>query len=492
MKNKSRLIITIITISIFLFTTVGFAAYNARMSTAGNVYVKGNGEIAITNVVLDSYSNLENPTNPSFTKDNITFDLTFNVASNSSLGDDYKAEYSITLSNTTFYDYEFASAAFVPSVETNNNQNMRVTYDVQGITMGDIIPKLTTKTFTLIIIMYPTAPGSYNVTGGSNVEVEQEDVTQTGSLLASLPSNSSVNLRNGNVRDKVTVTVMNSFDTAKGFSFSINNSNFKLVDSNGNNLGNLSVPANTTQTYDVYFQKSNSNMTFATDNQTANLVFVKNDGSANLGSVKILVDKDPTLLDSEAPIISDVQATFVADNGKVNLTWSATDINNITGFIVDVCNSSNVCTEHTTGSSSRNYTVTGLENGSYYFKVYGIDSKQNNGKEQATSCNTNSGYCSQSTSATYTWVFNVTYNLDNYVTKNSGPDTVVIGDTFTARYTLSNNRQYNQVTVTMGGRTLTSGSGGYTWNQNNNTMTITNVTGHINVTITTSSNNICG
>ncbi len=492
MKNKLNLIVSLIAISIFLFTTVGFAAYNARTTITGNVYVKGNGEIAITNVVLDSYSNLVNPTNPSFTKDSITFDLTFNVQSNSNLGDDYKAEYSITLSNTSFYDYEFASALFTPSVETNNNQNMRVTYDVEGIEIGETIPMLTTKTFTLIINMYPTAPGQYNVTGDSSVEVEQEDVTQTGSLLASLPSNSSVNLRNGNVRDKVTVTVMNSFDTTKGFNFSINNSNFKLVDSNGNNLGSLSIPANTTQTYDVYFQKSNSSMTFATDNQTSNLMFVKNDGTTNLGSVKILVDKDNTLLDSEAPIISDVQATFVADNGKVNLTWSATDINNITGFIVDVCDSNDSCTEHTTGSSSRNYTVTGLENGTYYFKVYGIDSKQNNGKEQATSCETTSGYCSKSTSSTYTWVFNVTYNLDSYVTKSSGPDTVVIGDSFTARYTLSNNRQYNQVTVTMGGQTLTSGSGGYTWNRNNNTMTISNVTGHINVTITTSSTNVCG
>ncbi len=491
MKNKLNLIVTLITVSIFLFTTIGYAAYGARVGVTGNVYVKGNGEIAITSVVLDSYSNLSNPTTPTFTKDSITFDLNFNVASNSNLDDDYYAVYDITLSNTTFFDYEFASAVFTPSVETINNQNMTVTYDVSGVEIGEVIPKLTTKTFTLTINMYPKTPGNYNVGGESNVDVEQEEVEPTGSLLASIPKNSQVSLRNGAVRDKVTVTVINSYDIAKGFSFSINNSNFKLVDSNGNALGSLTVPANTTQTYDVYFEK-NGNIAFATDYQTANLIFNKNDGNLSLGSVKILVDKDTTLLDDEAPIISDVQATFVADNGKVNVTWSATDVNNITEFIVDVCNSSNECTSHNTGSSSRNYQATGLSNGTYYFKVYGIDSKGNNGKTQATGCDTTAGYCSKSTSSTYTWVFSVTYNLDGNVTKASGPDTVVINDSFTATFTLGNNRQYNQVTVTMGGNTLTSGSGGYTWNANQNRMTINSVTGNIVVTITTSSTSNCG
>lgn len=491
MKNKLNLIVTLITISIFLFTTIGYAAYGARLGFTGNVYVKGNGEIAITNVVLDTHSNLSNPTAPVFTKDSITFDLNFNVASNSNLDDDYYATYEITLSNTTFYDYEFASAVFTPSVETLNDQNMTVSYDVDGIDIGENIPKLTTKTFTLTIHMYPKAPGNYNVGGESNVDVEQEAVEPVGSLLASLPKNSQVNLRNSNVRDKVTVSVINSFDTAKGFNFSINNSNFKLVNANGNTLGSLTIPANTTQDFDVYFEK-NGNISFATDYQTANLVFNKNDGSTNLGSVKILVDKDETLLDDQAPIISDVQASFVADNGKVNVTWSATDINNITDFIVDVCNSSNECTSYNTGSTSRNYTATGLSNGTYYFKVYGIDSKGNNGKTQATTCTQSEGYCSRSTSSNYKWVFDVTYNLDNYVTKSSGPDTVVINNSFTATFTLGNNRQYNNVTVTMGGNTLTSGSGGYTWNANQNRMTINSVTGDIVVTITTSSTgNIC-
>ena len=483
MKNKLSLIVSIITVSIFLIMTVGYAAYGAHMNITGSTTFKANGEIAITNAVLASYSNLTNPQDPVFDKESITFDVTFNVENNSDLDKEYQAVYDITISNTTFFDYEFASAVFTPSVETLNNQNLRVTYDVTGIGIGEIIPSLTTKTFSLILNMYPQDTGEYNVGGESGVVVEQEQTQPTGNLLASLPGNSQVNLRNGTIRDYVTVTVINSFDTAQGFNFSINNSNFKLVDSNGNNLGNITIPANTTQTYNVYIQQSN-NLTFATDYQTANLLFHKSGSNVNLGSVKILVDKDTTLLDSEAPLISNVNATYVADKGKVNLTWSATDVNNISYFIVESYKSSDdsLVDTYNTPDSSRNYQVTGLDDGSYYFKVYGVDSKRNNGKTQATTCTTSEGYCSRSTSSSYQWVFTVTYSVGDNATKNSGPDTVVVNESLTATFSASGfMANLNTPTVTMGGVTLTSGQNGYRYN--NGTVTIDHVTGNVTISI---------
>lgn len=487
MKNKSRLIITIITISIFLFTTVGYAVYGAKVRTQGSVYFGKNGEIAITNVSLTSNHNLQNPEDPTFTKDSINFNLNFTVPSNSALDDEYSATYNITISNTSFYDYSFASAVFNPSIETTNNQNMDVSYELSGIEVGEIIPELSTKTFAITIYMYPKTTGDYNVSGGTNVNVNEEDEEPTGNLLGSIPSNSSVNLRGNTVRDKVVLTVINTYDTNQSFNLSINNSNFKLVNASGNNLGTLTVGANSTQTYDVYIERK-SGVTFATNQQNVNLTFITANGNHSLGSVKVLVDKDETLLDSEPPIISNVNATFVAQNGRVNLTWDATDINNITDYIIDTCDSNDNCSSQNTGSSNTSFTVTGLSNGTYYFKVYGIDSKGNNGKNKATDCSTSSGYCSRSTSSTYTWVFTVTYSLGTNISKSSGPDTIAIGETLTAVFTVSGNRNFNNISATMGGNALTRNRG-YTWSTNNSTgtMTIPNVNGNITINITATS-----
>ena len=486
MKNKYRLIITIITIFIFLFTTIGYAVYGARVTTQGSVYFGKNGEIAITNVTLTSNNNLQNPEDPTFTKDSINFNLNFNVPSNSALDDEYSATYSITISNTSFYDYEFASAVFNPSIETTNNPNMNVLYELSGIEVGETIPELSTKTFSITIYMYPTTPGDYNVSGDTNVNVTEEDEEPTGNLLGSIPSNSSVNLRGSTVRDKVVLTVINTYETTQSFDLSISNSNFKLVNANGNNLGTLTVGANNTQTYDIYIERKNG-VSFATNQQNVNLTFITANGNTSLGSVKVLVDKDETLLDSEPPIISNVNATFVAENGKVNLTWDATDINNITDYVVDTCDSSNNCSSQNTSSSNTSFTVTGLSNGTYYFKVYGIDSKGNNGKNKATDCTTSSGYCSRSTSSTYTWVFDVTYNLTNI--SKSGADTAVIGTQYTATLSVSGNYNLpNSITINMNGNNLTSG---YSYNSNNGRITINNVTGPITITARATGGGIC-
>ena len=47
MNKKQSLIITLITISIFLFTSVGFAIYNVNLSINGTSLFNKNGEIFI-------------------------------------------------------------------------------------------------------------------------------------------------------------------------------------------------------------------------------------------------------------------------------------------------------------------------------------------------------------------------------------------------------------------------------------------------------------
>ena len=478
--NKYRLIVSLITLFIFLFTTIGFATYNMNLTATGSVYFKKNGVVAITNVVLSDSSNLSNSGTATFTNDSISFDLEFNVASASNLDDDYYAEYTITLSNASFFDYAFASSVFTPSVETVNNQDMNVSYDISGITLGEIIPPLTTKTFTLKISMYPVTPGTYSVSGGTEVETETEPTQETGSLLASIPNNSSVNLRGSTVRDKVVMTVINSYDTAKNFTVAINNSNFKLVDSGGTTLSNMTILANTTQTYDVYIERKNG-VKFATDSQVVNLTFNNGTSNNHLGSVTVLVDKDQTLLDDKPPKISDIQATFVAQNGKVNLSWSATDVSGIDHFIIKAIKTDDdSVTTFTTTNSNTSYQTTGLTNGTYYFQIVGVDTKQISGESYFSDCNnTTEGYCSRSTSATYTWTFDVTYDLSNLSMASGVSTTAIIGETYSGRIQSSGVYSLpSSITVIMNGQTLTSG---YSYSNSNGNITVNNVTGPITI-----------
>ena len=70
---------------------------------------------------------------------------------------EYSATYEITMSNTSFYDYAFASSIFTPSVETTNNTDLEVVFTLEGIEFGEIIPSGETRTFTAIFNMYAFA-----------------------------------------------------------------------------------------------------------------------------------------------------------------------------------------------------------------------------------------------------------------------------------------------------------------------------------------------
>ena len=441
------------------------------------------GVVAITSVTLSDYSNLQNPVTPTFTDDSVSFDLNFNVQSNSNLDDDYYAEYDVTITNDTLEDYVFASSVFTPSVATSTNTDMDVEYIIDGIEAGDIIPSEDSATFKIRIVMYPKATGNYNVTGGTDIVVE-EDGTQTGNLTASIPRNSQIDLRGSTVRDKVTVTVVNDYDESKTFTFTISNSNFKLVDSNGTAIGNFTISASTTDTYDIYIERK-SGVTFATTQQSVNMVFSTGSGNASLGNVKILVDQDTTLLDDEAPIISGVSVSVSNTNGNATISWSATDVSSIDYFLIDAYDTSDqLAYSYQTSNDNTSYTATGIAEGTYYFKVYGVDTKGNNGKLQATTCSTSaSGYCSRSSDTLCKWVFSVTYSLGNNVTKRSGNDTVNRGNTLSASFSASGlGASLNTPTITMGGNQLSSSS--YTWSSGN--LSVPNVTGDLVINVTAS------
>ena len=175
MKNKYRLIISTITLSIFILMSVGFAIYGSHLAISGTATFSKDGGVSITNAVLVSSSNMIDPQDPTFTANSITFNLNFNVKNNGHLSDDYSAVFQITIENDSVYDHDFTSSTFTPSLETANNEDLDVTYTVSGIEAGEVIPSKSTKTFTVTFNMYPKKPGDYNVSGGSDVITEPEE-----------------------------------------------------------------------------------------------------------------------------------------------------------------------------------------------------------------------------------------------------------------------------------------------------------------------------
>ena len=483
MNNKPRLIITVVTFLAFALMSVGFATYRVRLNVAGVATFTKNGKIAITNVALVSSSNITDPQDPVFTDDSIDFNLNFNVHNHNELTQEYSATFEVTLSNTSFYDYHFASAAFTPSVETTNNDNLEIAYTVENIEVGDVIASGETKTFTVVFNMYPKNPGDYNVSGETIVELEQGDVPVSYSLLASIPNNTTIDLRN-QTSERVTVSVINTYPESKTFTLSNSGSSFTLTNTRDNPLGTLTINANSTTDFDIYVKRKNG-ATFPSSPQRINLFFTPTGGTrTNIGTVTIKVPVDLTINDEEPPLISDVQAERVNEIGKVKVSWSATDATGIDHFIIEAYNSnSGLIDTITTTNSNTEYTFSNLEEGTYYFQVYGVDSStnHNNGRTSASKCTTDEGYCSRSAASSFSWTFTVTNNCSNCTF--TGGSTVTLGDTYTATvragnwYTLP-----NTITVTMGGTTLNANS--YTYSQNNGTISIPNVTGNLNIQVT--------
>lgn len=492
MKNKERLIVTLIAIAIFGFINVGYATYNLRIGNSGEVSFGTQGNIAIDSVRLVANNNLRNPVDPVYTDDSISFDLNFVVSSRSDIqSKTYNATYEVTIKNDSFYDYAFASSVFQPSIETSSNENMVVTYSIDGIELNEIIESGESRTFTIRIDMFPSATGSFNVTGDAGVGVEEKD--EEGSLLASIPRNSTGDLSGDNQITKVTATVINSYKNGKTFTFSLSNKNFALVDRNGNPLGSFSIDSNSEQTYDLYIKK-NTDKTFPTDTQSMNVYFDPVDGSRqSMGVVLITVDQDISLVDDEAPEVWDVSSTFLADKGSVQVDFSGED--NLSGvafytietYKVNGSSETKVATNRTQADET-SIVITGLSDGNYYFKVYGTDNvNQTATSSQISSCTTSRGKCSKSSTSNYKWTFSITNNLTN--ASSNGSSTIDYGETYTA--TISGTGNYNSpssLTVTMGGETLTAGSN-YTYNADSGSLSIPNVTGDI--TITGSGRNTC-
>ncbi len=482
-RRRLQIILAVALVAVLGFMTIGFAGYGQILDTSGSILVQPQGTVRITNV---EYLGGDHSTgSPTFSDTSIDFGLTF-TRGNVGNGDVFTATYRITIKNDTFYNQVFAIPDYSPVIRDSNNNvisDAELGYRLDGIANGDSIPTGATKTFNIVFTFAPTTDGNYTIDGDADVEFSDE---QTGKMFASISGTTTGDLRGDNTCANFTVSVINTFDYARDFTFSlVNNSNFTISN------GARNIAANTTQNYTVSVCETNPDTQYANSYERAN-IYVNSAGitSINAGRITLLVDQAVVIHDEDAPVVSGLTATRQTDEGNVLLTWNAEDESTISHFTVLVYNNNNrLLNTFNTSDDETSYMVTGLSDGSYYFKVYGTDAAGNTATQaEINSATTSSGHATRSSTTTFTWNFTITYNLTRVVSTNTA-STIKLGQTYstTLRGKNGNNSHPQTVTITMGGSRLSNSA--FTYNSDTGALTIPNVTGNLN--ISASINNGC-
>lgn len=514
---KINIAMSILLVGVLSFVSVGYALYGQTLNLAGTTTLKPQGKIAITNVELVSSKNVKEGSIPAFTDDSVDFNLTFEKAEGST-EENYQAVYSITIDNGTFYKYDFNLANFQPVIKNSSGIEVDpnyLQYTLDGISLGDTIPAGETVTFTLTLDFTPEEDDTYSVDGNMNTELEEQP---HGSVLGSIPENASGDLRESENKDvtDVIVTVINTYQSQRTFTLGITDtSHFKLVDSSGNDLDSFTIDGGTTNQYTVYIKRV-ANAKYSEDVYTTNITLSYGDViNSNCGAISIQVDKEE-IQDTTPPEISNLTVTVndatsetTTDTkvGSVTLNWRGNEPESAVEkyFIVVYKDNSTTGTTYETDDNNPQYTITGLEDVSYYFKVYGRNTKKViPSSEQISSCN--DSYCAKTTSTAYKWHYSISLtnssNIDSIsptavnrgknttvtITPKSTTTTDTCGNETTSTYTLS-----NTITVKMGGNNMSSGTGAgqyefsrSTTGTKTGTLKLYGVTGNIEITATAS------
>ncbi len=521
---KVNIAMSVLFIVVLSFISLGYALYGQTVNITGSSSFGTQGVIAITDVTLTSSKNVRSDSIPEHTADAIDFNLTFEKAQGST-ETDYQAVYSISIDNGTFYDYDFSLAAFQPII-TNSRTGENVdpsalSYKLEGINLGDSIPAGETVTFTLKLDFTPPDDGTYGVEGNMGTELEEQP---HGSVLGSIPDNSTADLRESENNNLVpiTVTVINSYQSPRTFTLGISDSShFELVDSNGNALSGITIQGGETVPYTIYVKRVD-NAVFSQEYFTTNITLSYADVlNSDCGNITIRVDKQ-VIVDTTPPEISDLTVTIndatsetTTDNnvGSITLNWRGIEAETAVKryFIVIYKDGTqlgevrNTETLNPSNPTKPQATFTGLADGNYSFKVYGENTQDiAPDPTQISSCNDN--YCSQTTSTQYKWHYTISLTDSPNVSisptaVNRGKNVQVTltpgtyqksggtcGGTTTETYTLA-----NTVTVTMGGNTISTGNGAgqYTYSRTTTgnktgTLNLYGVTGDVTVKVSVS------
>lgn len=472
-KNYHFIIVMVFIITIS-FITVGFALYDELLPISGNIIVKKYGVLEITNITLLSSSNVQSTAVPSFDKKNATFNIVFNGSEGI-----YQVVYQIEVTNKGSSNYIYSSFDYNPTITSENTTGVgSMSIDVSGIENGDVITPNEVKVFTVTMNLTVTdSTTTYFVAVDANVE----STNDTQGRLAAAVSPNTGNLQAPNTLASFSIDIINTYTMVKTVNLVSSNSNFLVVDSSGNELSSINISPNTTQTYSFYLKKKN-NAVFLSNTEKTTILLKSNDNTIQCGTLTVNVDiyVEP---DTTIPTVGNVMITINNTIGSFTSSWSRIDTggSNITNYTVLLYDSSNtLISTSNTDSDVTSYTHTDITAGTYYIIVYGTDEAGNTGSSYVTSATTNNGYAAKSNNTSLKWIFDVTNNVSNIT--YTGNTTANISTTYQATLKASSGYKLpNSITVTMGGNTLTSGTG-YTYSSSTGAVSIPNVSGDIKIT----------
>ena len=462
------------------FMTVGFARYNRILDIAGDIDLKPQGKVYISNAVFLDGKNVSS--DPKFTDTTVDFGLKIFASQNQT---EYYANYEVTLTNDTFYDQTISVDYWETQFANNRGDpvdGITAEYELSGIKNGDIIKHGDSLKFNVRIVFATTRTGNFNVTSGIEVNFSE---TNKGFLLAYVKEPLTGDLRSPNTSAAFTIHVANSFSYAKIFDLSlVNNPKFTMSPAPGQSLSDITIPANSEADYIVYVSV-NGVQDFPSVYERATINMTSSGSDMNAGRITLYVDQSIIYTDHESPQISNVKLTALNAEGEAQVTWDATDDVTIKDFTVQIVDASgNIVQTKTTTDDTTTISFQGLEAGEYYARVYGEDSLGNIATaDQIAACSTAAGACSRSDTVNLLWRYAITEHLMQVI-KSSGESTVVRGETYSAKYTTSNPFRSlpNTITVKMGGRELVAGTD-YTWSKNTGSLSVPNVSGDLDITI---------
>lgn len=479
-NNKISIIINVIFVLVFSFITIGYAAYNKELGITSSLSLVGNGEMFIRSIDLVDSSNVSNSVSPTIVNNEVNFNITFNGTNN-----DFFANYLVTIVNNTFYDYTYTGIDLDYSLSRTDGvqDGSSLSISINGINNGDVISARSTKTFNIIVNLNANDPNATYVTEIAS-EVNNE-VVQEAKLLASVTPKQG-DLRTNNLA-KFTLDVISTYTYDRTFNINISDSNFEIVDASGNALSNLTIHANSEETYDFYV-KASSNATFVNDSKTTTIT-LNSSGIPRIivDSITLLVNQNTSVTDTIPPVVGNVNFSMGETEGTATATWSLIDygLSGVDHYMINLYNSSNTLVRSYTGTDATSYSFTGLSEGTYYVVVYAIDDSGNSGSSYVNSATNNTGYASKSNNATLKWRYTVTNNLTNL--SSNGNNYAVYHQPYTATLSASGLLAGlpDSVTITMGGQTLTANTD-YTYSKSSGQIKINNVTGDIVITATAS------
>lgn len=480
LKNN---IIPILFLTVVLLMTIGYALYDQTLNLNGDVTLQKVGRIEITSasIISSECSNLTSYSDPTYDGLNIQMRLKSRSTS-------FVATYLITISNNSNVPYTYTGFPVNATIEGETGVPVVSSYITRAdsgekLESGETLDSGESLTFKLkLSFSLDETRGEMTFVINGSVSVSQDN---TGSLIPTI-SPSTGDLRGENTLAEFQLDVINTFKYDRVFDLKSSNENIMVVDSNGNQLNNFLISANSTNFYKIYL-KIKPGSIFLTDETQTNIILSSNMiDDINVGTITLDVDKDINATDHEKPEIGNVSVKISENNpvvGETIVSWSRLDTGGspITNYYIKLYNAdTGEVKEFETGNSVTSYTVSNLSSGNYYARVYGEDEAGNIG---SSDCDSDNSYCPKSDTVYLQWVFNVSTNFDKIASNGASTaniystyEATIEVDTLILGYSLP-----STITITMGGRTLTSGTD-YTYDSSSGKIIVNRVTGDINIT----------